>query len=315
MREGIKTKRNSMKKRLPLFLALLLLLSPALGLMETQVAKVFHAPSASKAPFAPAQMLEQAPFAAEDGILQVDIINVKVGDAILLRMGGESMMIDGGTRGKAAMLELFFKSQGITGFTYFFNTHSHDDHIEASTRLVELGYTAREYLSKYTREARLPELTKLYNALDAKGIPLRTVVPGETMMLGGAELTFLQNTREHQTGVNARSMMLHVRYKNASILLPADVTGASLGEVQEDYADYMDVDIIKSPHHGINRLRQEFLDATSPELFVITSNMDGGATLAKQLVSAGMPHYFISMGTVSLQTDGEVWYVQQTKLD
>ena len=43
--------------------------------------------------------------------------------------------------------------------------------------------------------------------------------------------------------------------------------------------------------------------------------MDGGATLAKQLVSAGMPHYFISMGTVSLQTDGEVWYVQQTKLD
>lgn len=303
-----------MKRLFALLLALLLLFPAALA--ENKVFTVYHAPSNSKAPFMEVPVLDAPPFEEGADLLQVDFINIKIGDAILLRCGGESMMIDGGTNDKLPWLELFFQSQGITGFTYYMNTHSHDDHINAAIRLVYKGYPATAFLTKYSRETRVDEITKLFAALDSKGIPHRQIVPGEKIMLGGAEVTFLQNTRAGgATGINARSMLVHVRFGSSTLLLPADVTGASLGEVMEDWPEYMDVDLMKSPHHGINRLRQEFFDATSPEAIVITANMAHGANLAKQLNSSKIPHYFVSMGTVSAVTDGQTWYVKQTPVE
>ena len=41
--------------------------------------------------------------------------------------------------------------------------------------------------------------------------------------------------------------------------------------------------------------------------------MSGGKTLAAQLKRNKIPHYYISMGTVHCQTDGEKWYVTQEK--
>lgn len=300
-------------KRLFAILLTLLLLLPLAQAQQTDTF-VYHAPIVGKQPFADVPVLAQPPFEEGADLLRVDFINVKIGDAILIRFGNESIMIDGGTRGKAAMLELFFKDQGITGFTYYFNTHSHDDHIGASTRLVQLGYGAQEYLAKHSPLAKVADITTLYKALEQKGIPYRQVFTGDTLKLGEAELTFFQNEREGQEhGINARSMMVHVRYGERSLLLPADVTGVSLGQMMDDYPDLMDVDIMKSPHHGINRLRHEFLVQTAPELFVITSNLAGGETLAKQLRDQKIAHYFISQGTVSLSTDGKLWYVEQKK--
>ena len=299
-----------MKKALLLLLVLTLIL-PAAALAGDFT--VYHAPSRSKAPFVEeVPLLEKAPFAEDAELLRVDFINIKIGDAILLRCCGESMLIDGGTGDKLSWLEFFFESQGITGFTYYMNTHYHDDHLDAAIRLVQRGYPAIAFLSKYSRETRIPEVVKLMSALDKKGIPHHQLLSGDRMTLGGAEITFIQNIRQDDShGVNARSMMLHIRYKNRTMLLPADVTGASLDQVMEDYPQYMNVDIMKSPHHGINRLRSEFFEASGPELVVITSNMSNGETLAKQLRNRKIPHYYISMGTVSAQTDGEIWYVEQ----
>jgi len=133
-----------------LWLSLLLLVI----MLPATATTVFHTPGSGKAPFAPVAFREGEPFVPDQPLLRVDFINVKIGDAILLRAGDQSMMIDGGTRGKADMLELFFADQGITDFTYYFNTHAHDDHIEASTCLVQRGYTATCYLSKYPDTAK-----------------------------------------------------------------------------------------------------------------------------------------------------------------
>ncbi|NLW20566.1 MAG: MBL fold metallo-hydrolase [Clostridiales bacterium] len=291
-----------------LWLSLLLLVI----MLPATATTVFHTPGSGKAPFAPVAFREGEPFVPDQPLLRVDFINVKIGDAILLRAGDQSMMIDGGTRGKADMLELFFADQGITDFTYYFNTHAHDDHIEASTCLVQRGYPTTCYLSKYPDTARGPWLDELFSALKKKGIPHRQVLPGEQLDFAGARLTFLENTREGaKAGVNARSMMLHVRFGERSLLLTADVTGNSLLELLQDYPELMDVDIMKSPHHGYNRLHQQFLDCAAPELMVITSNTVVKNNLADQLKLLGMPHYFISMGTVSLVTDGQTWQVSQ----
>jgi len=295
-----------------LFLALCLV-SAAGADSQVQAPAVFHAPSGSKAPFIPVDTLAASPFQEEDDLLYVDFINVKVGDAILIRSGGESMLVDGGARGKEAMLENFFEQEGITGFTYYMNTHYHDDHTGAATALLQKGYIAREVLGRHPVESKNQDLQNLVAAAARHDIPYRQVAARDSVQLGRAVITFINDPREIKGNVNATSMMLHIQFGARSILLPADVTGGSLTHVAELYPEYMDVDIMKSPHHGINRLRHEFLLTASPELFVITSNMKGGQTLATQLTRSKMPHYFISMGTVRCATNGETWYVEQLR--
>lgn len=299
-----------MKKTLACLLAFLL----TVALMQSALAgpTVFHASIKSKAPFATVQTVPQNPFGAQDDLLRVDFINIKIGDAILVRAGGQSLMIDGGTNDKLPRVEEFLKSQNLSGFTYYFSSHWHDDHLKAAIRLVKKGYTAQAFLGKYPLDTKIPEMRQLYAELDASGVPYRQVVTGESLNLGGALITFFYDERDTpDLGVNGKSMMAHIRFGERSLLLTADVSGAGLTDLAADFPHLMDVDVMKSPHHGLNRLAPEFFAATSPEVVVLTTNMNNGRNLARQLVNLAIPHYYISMGTVSLYTDGQTWFVEQ----
>lgn len=237
-------------KRIFGFLLIFLMLLAA-SQAESRVASVYHAPSESKAPFFEVPTLTESPFDQGEDLLRVDFINIKVGDAILIRSGGESMLVDGGSKGREAMVKIFLAQEGITGFTYYMNTHYHDDHIQGATRLLKEGYLAKEFLGRHQRDSKNEDMMALIAVTEQMAVPYRQVFSGETVRLGNAVITFLQDTRVIKGNVNANSMMLHIRFGGRSILLPADVTGSSLTVVSEQYPDYMDVDIMKSPHHGI----------------------------------------------------------------
>lgn len=302
---------GSAMKKLSVVLLCLFLCSAASN-AEFRVASVCHAPGTSAAPFAPAPVLEKAPFSADSELLEIDFININIGDAVFISCGGETMLVDGGTQSKAEVLKAFFKERGVTGLTYYFNSHSHDDHIMASTALVEAGFPAKEYLGKYAPDSRVPSVKKLQDALKEKEIPYRRLRSLDSITLGGARLVFLQNERPQAGhGVNARSMMIYIIFKANTLLLTADVTGYSLAQVMEDYPEFMKADIIKAPHHGIDRLRPEFIDFVAPELFIITGPDEQGTRLTDQLRKLNMPRYYTAMGTVHLTSDGTSWYVRQ----
>lgn len=302
---------NDNKKR---FLALLLLLSGIFGIASASLVDptVYHGPSRSRAPFMEVHQATVNPLDPEKETLQVSFIDIGVGDAILITSGGQTMLVDGGTASRFARLEGFLKQEGITSLDYLFVTHAHDDHIQGATRLMEAGYQVGQLLTMHAREYRNPEHLKMVAVADNQQIPIKQVVAGDVMTLGTAELTFFNNPdRPSNRSINAISMMLHLRFGSATMLLPSDASGDSLDIVARDFPELMKVDIMKSPHHGLNRLTVPFLNATQAQLVVITSNMEGGTTLAKQLIRNQIPHYYISMGTVRTQTDGENWYVFQ----
>ncbi len=297
-------------RKLALFLLCLCLFVPAVCLAAGPT--VFHKPTGTKAPFVKPPKGEKPGFAGEAELLEVAFIDIGIGDAVFLRCGGETMLIDGGTRRRSEAVELFLSERGVTHLTYMFNTHAHDDHTEGLVRMTKAGFTADQALSLHPREYRDPSFASWIGLLDAAGIPFRQVMKGEKLKLGAAELTFIRDDREGQRlSLNCLSMMLSVRFGERTIFLPADASGESLSVVAAEFPQEVDADVMKSPHHGINRLRQDFLDAVSPELVVITSNMAGGENLAKQLLRESIPHYYISMGTVHLLTDGETWEVSQ----
>jgi competence protein ComEC len=294
-----------MKRLCSLLMALMLLALPA---MAEPV--VFHAPKKGAMQY-DAPIMQEYPFKDMDDLLVVDIINVGTGDGILVRAGGETMLIDGGMAGSAGTLRRFMKAQNITRCDYFFNTHPHGDHILAQRQLLIEDCLPGIFLSMYPMDYRFSEHRDTVDLIRKKSVSYHQVFSGDSIHMGKATLTFINDDRPKTRNMNYRSMLLNITFGERSILLTADCTGGSITYVGKKYPELMNVDVMKSPHHGIDRLRQEVFDQTTPEAIIITGTKNVGEKLAAQLRRKKLPHYYMSMGTVRLETDGSIWYVRQ----
>lgn len=304
------------KKRFSSLLTLLLVLSLLLpSLAEAPPApKVVHQPlrkvTLAKLYDAPTSL--ESPMLVDQDLVLIDFINIGIGDAIVIRAGGQVMLIDGGTAHRAPVLKSFFEQEGIENIDFFFNTHVHDDHIQAQTRLMKEGVLPTAFLCPNPVDYNFPDHQEAVLAIQAGGVEYHQLSHLEEMYMGEARLTFFRDERvEPGITINHRSMVMSLRFGENSILFPADCVGQSLLMLCQNYPDLVDVEVLKSPHHGINRLHQETFDLISPELVVITSNQKNGENLAAQLRPRKIPHYYISGGHVRLVTDGQSWYVQQ----
>ncbi len=276
-------------------------------------APVIHYPSKTAVIYENSVVSDASPVKQNDEMLQVDFINIGTGDAVFIRCGGENMLIDGGVKSKANNLREFFEANKIENFHYFFCSHAHDDHIQAQIALINSGTVPGEYMSPLSENYKNDEHQRLIASIKGK-IPYTQISSGTVVKLGNAELTFFKDDRKDgAAGVNAHSMMTNVRFGKCSLLLTADVTGENIAYLCQKYPELVDVDILKSPHHGINRLRGEVFKAIQPETVVITATRKGGNNLAEQLKRKKITHYFTSSGTVHIESDGEQWYVKQTK--
>ena len=257
---------------------------------------------------------EQPPAQWEDAdVLEWTIFDVNEGDAMLLRCGGESMLVDGGPAPFREDLRDALDALGLRHLTRFFNTHAHDDHIDGLYYLLTYGFTADEYVHAYSPTAiETNELCKrAYEAAKKNGVPVRRVGDGDTLTLGGAQLQVIQ-----WTGIlnaNARSLVLKVTFGESTALLCADIIGDTQHALVDSAPEgLLDADIIKMPHHAITAAVPEFLDAVSPEAAVVTNcESRAGDGAKKQLRCRKLPALFSGAGRVNAVTDGTDWYVWQ----
>ena len=270
------------------------------------------------APAALAELfLEEPPAEWEDqNILRWTIFDVNEGDAMLLECGGESMLVDGGPNPFREKLRDALDERGLrVGIKYMLATHHHDDHIDGIYRLLQYGFLPHEFLHSYNdwtinNEERLGRAVR---QAEKNGVPVRRVQAGDSLTLGDAHIQIYQCTEISNT--NARSLMLKVTFGSSSILLCADI----IGETQRYFLanlpeGTLDCDLIKLPHHAITPTVKEFLDAVSPEAAIATNYQKNLATKSiAQLTSRNLPAFYSGDGTVYAATDGEDWYIYQTR--
>lgn len=277
-----------------------------------QAEPIVHRTSQKKAPFEAAAFADAAPFAADAPVLSVDFIDILLGDAILLRCGGESMLVDGGISTRYKWLDGFFAAQQLHHFTYMLNTHIHDDHIGGLSWLLQRGYTAGIYYTPYPDDFSHSAQQQMLRLLQDKNISHQTVHSGQQIKLGGATLTFIVDEKPKVIRPeNDASVMLLAQFGQRSILLTADVTERSQGYILEQYP-HLQADVVKAPHHGYACFQQEFLTALNPGLVIVTNNKAGSPRAEKQLDARDIPRYYLGEGGIHLQTDGQTWFVYQT---
>ena len=201
----------------------------------------------------------------QDASLELRFLDVGQGDAILITLGHQAVLVDAG-RGDDIVLVL--NEQGIDSLVAAIASHNHDDHIGGMDAVIA-DYPIGRYLSNgrapANRNARSIEewLTKKQVA--------RPPPPWEPIRLGDARITVFPSALDPAAATENNSSLGVLVERGAFRAL---LTGDS--EVEE-LNGWMaaglipDVDVLKAAHHGArNGVTPGWLERTKPEVVVIS---------------------------------------------
>ena len=251
-------------------------------------------------------------FAQDAKLLEIYFPPIFGCDAAYIRCGDKSMLIDcAGNQWKTAKAML--DKLGVTELTYALNTHPDADHIGGFNHVLK-EIPAGEFLMGFPEEHDSGDEVrfKVYNALHELNIPMRRVGNGDTIDFGDVSITVYQRLEEHLPRVNSKSLTLMIRYGERSIYFTGDVLHPGQELLAEHNGADLDADILKYPHHGLEPMREVFLNAISPELVIATSgksDVNGIQDLKKRKI----PYMLTANRTTYLATDGKVWVVEAVK--
>ena len=238
--------------------------------------------------------------------LIVTMINVGQGDAILVRQGAHTMLIDGGP--DPSILLKGLSAQGVHRIDLFVISHPHADHVNGLVPVAETFPIGRA-LDPYT-PANLPAYDDIVSALARRHIARDRAVAGMSYRLGDATVDVLWPgvERMHDTpaDINNNSIVMRVRYGSDSILLAGEVQEEGQQELLKQ-PDLLRAAVVKVSHHGSAHMVPEFYFATHARAALIPVGPNTfGHPAAQTLASLRGMTILRSdrQGTVSVGLDG-----------
>lgn len=287
-----------LKRMMALLLAAMMLLCAA-GAEETQPVVVdrINAPEV-QADFA---------FAQDTALLEVIFPQILNCDAIFMRCGGETMLVDCATQGQAKRIINMCKQLGITRIDRVVNTHPHEDHIGGFRDLikeVEVGELWICFDEDYTSH-----MTKAVGYAQKAGIPVVHYADGDVLTLGGAAIE-VWKLEGKTSELNDCSAQFMVTFGERTLLMAADLEKTGQERYVALKGDALKADILKYPHHGLEKLIDEYAAAVGAEYYVVTNNQR--STEGKKYITrSGVPCAWTVPGFVTLTTDGTTWVVER----
>lgn len=266
---------------------------PLLGVAALATTFVWH--SAARAP---------------DGRLHVTFFDVGAGDAILIRTpGGQRVLIDGGESPTRLMEHL--------GAELPLLARKIDWLILGGTRSNQVSALIGLVNHISVKQALLPPtqgggaLERLRQELSNRGVDTYTAAAGQSLDLGmGASLDILY------CGENGSTMQL--RYGDARILLTPGMTPAALPPHLTDTRT-KSVSVLLLPDGGHGSVNSsDWISHTQPQVVVISTSADEiGSRPSEEVLELLEGRSILRTdqhGTIEIQTDGEVLWVEVERL-
>lgn len=252
------------------------------------------------------------------GTLRVVVLDVGQGDAtVVILPDRKALLIDtGGLAGTSfdiggRVVVPALRALGVRELHALVLTHGDPDHLSGAAAVVD-----RVRPSNVWEGVPVPPhggLKALFVRAASRGAVWRTVRPGDVERAGGIEIRVLHPPPpewERQRVRNDDSVVLEIRYRDVSILLPGDI-GRDVERTLARSLQLAPTVVLKAAHHGsATSSSDEFLDAVKPRAVIFSTGRGNRFGHPAPVVVERMARRQVAMfntahdGAVFVETDG-----------
>ncbi len=214
----------------------------------------------------------RTPSPVSPAVPEVVVLDVGQGDAILLRDGRRTLLIDGGgwPHGDfgGRVLVPALSALGIRRLDAVALTHPDRDHCNGLVDLTRYLPVAEIWMSPWASGDCAGEL------LGAPARRWRVLWRGEVERLGGWRVEVLHPAPGSRRGRNDRSLVLAARVAGHRLLLAGDVEAPVEKRLAAEHADRLSAGVLKIAHHGSrSSTTGAFLRAVGPRVALISAGV------------------------------------------
>ena len=217
-----------------------------------------------------------------NGTLKVHFINVgQGGSTLVVGPSNETMLIDTGdwTDDGEDVLS-YLQELGIERIDNLVTTHADADHIGGHAAVIEYFETEADGVGAVYDPGIASSSQTYQNYLDAieeYNVTLYETRADDRIPFAGVETSVLSPPEGYVAGGerNENSLVLHLRFGQASFLLPGDVEESGEQFLIEESGSAVNASVLQVGHHGSRSSSSNaFLDLSQPRIAVISSGYD-----------------------------------------
>lgn len=232
-------------------------------------------------------------------------------DAILIKQGSSSVLVDTGLEENASLLVSALQKMGVYSLDALIITHFDRDHVGGAATVIKSMPIRRVYQSNYPRES--DEYDAYAEALDAAGINPTTVFGTNSFFKLGDASVIVNGPAEREyekEPSNNSSLITTVSFDQTTFLLMGDAQNARIKEFISSYSRPSGAVALKVPYHGHTQGQlDELADAIKPDIAIFTNGADepedSEISEAKSIFEeVGATVYLTTGGDISLTFEG-----------
>jgi competence protein ComEC len=252
------------------------------------------------------------------GQLEVTFIDVGQGDATLVRCpGGQALLIDAGGAGGGSfdvgrrVVEPVVWARGVRRLSRFVLSHGDADHAGGAASIVH--DLSPPEIWEGVPVPRDDVLRAIRREADAAGAAWRTVQRGDSIALGEVQVTIRHPPPaewERQRVRNDDSVVVEIRYRDVSIVLPGDVETSAERALAVELTPAR-IRILQAPHHGsATSSTWPLIRAARPSIVVVSAGRGNRyghphRAVLERYREAGVPVFRTDLeGAITVHTDG-----------
>jgi len=210
--------------------------------------------------------------------LEVIFFDVGQGDAAFVKFpNGDNMLVDAADRtfsrnyAESVLLPYFIR-HNIKHIDVLALSHPHSDHIGGAPFLlknISIGEIWEPDI-----EGKSKTYKQIHYLADSLQVPIKNIYAGDWFDIGNCDLFVLHPSRKYietkPENYNHYSTTIKLTYKDFDILFSGDIEKEDEAYILY-YADFIDCEILKVPHHGSSTSSSEiFLQNVSPEIAFVS---------------------------------------------
>lgn len=206
-------------------------------------------------------------------IMQVHFLDVGQGLSILVQLGDEVLIYDGGERDASSYVVSYIQNLGITEIDYMISSHYDSDHVSGLIGCLKTFDVKHVIGSDYEHNSRLYH--SFMEAVKEKGLTMQYPKVGTIYDFGEAVITILAPA-EISNDSNANSVAIKLSYGESDFIFTGDADYASERKMVASGID-LDCEVLSLAHHGSSSGNSSlFLEKTNPEVAVISCEKNNG---------------------------------------